>query len=409
MRLGLLFLLLILPVLGSSERRVKGEWGFYGHRLINRMAVYTLPPEMMLLFKPNIEFITEHAVDPDKRRYASLFEASRHYMDLDHWGQYPYHDLPRDRTEAQLKYSDIIWYKTPEDSVVFSGVAIWRRFFTAGSSTDNEGVVTMLSHDFPRFFQQSVMPHYYDDSWEVDCKEWSACLGEPEDFSCDRVIVIDGLSTHGILPYHLISMQRQITEAFIEEDKARIIRLCAEMGHYLGDAHVPLHTTSNYNGQLTGQLGIHAFWESRIPELFAEESYDFFVGKAVYISNPAEFFWNTVLESNALVDSVLMIERRLRQEFPSDQQYCFDDRLDATVRTQCREYAWAYQQQMNGMVEQRMRQAVRAIGSAWYSAWVDAGQPDFRKDLTFQYTDNLPGRDTVKADPLRKTAIRNHE
>src|SRR5690606_35630243 len=147
-------------------------------------------------------------------------------------------------------------------------------------------------------------------------------------------------------------------QAFIEEDKARIIRLCAEMGHYLGDAHVPLHATSNYNGQLTGQLGIHAFWESRIPELFAEESYDFFVGKAVYISNPSEFFWNTVLESNALVDSVLVIERRLRAEFPSDQQYCFDDRLDATVRTQCREYARAYQQQMNGMVEQRMRQAV---------------------------------------------------
>ncbi len=409
MRLGLLFLLFILPVTGASERKEGGEWGFYGHRLINRMAVYTLPPEMLLLFKPNIEFIAEHAVDPDKRRYASLFEASRHYMDLDHWGQHPYHDLPRDRTEAQLKYSDIIWYKTPEDSVVFSGTAIWRRFYTPESTPENEDVVTFLSHDFPRFFQESIMPHYYDDTWEVDCKEWSACLGEPEDFSCDRVIVIDGLSIHGILPYHLIRMQRQITQAFIEEDKARIIRLCAEMGHYLGDAHVPLHTTSNYNGQLTGQLGIHAFWESRIPELFAEESYDFFVGKAVYISNPAEFFWNTVLESNALVDSVLMIERRLRAEFPSDQQYCFDDRLDATVRTQCREYARAYQQQMNGMVEQRMRQAVRAIGSTWYSAWVDAGQPDFGKDLTFQYTDNLPGRDTIKADPVSRTTIRSHE
>src|SRR5690606_3225250 len=133
-------------------------------------------------------------------------------------------------------------------------------------------------------------------------------------------------------------------------DEEKLLRQLSEFGHYVADAHVPLHTTQNYNGQMTNQTGIHAFWESRIPELFAEESYDFFVGKAVYISNPAEFFWNTVLESNALVDSVLMIERRLRAEFPSDQQYCFDDRLDATVRTQCREYARAYQQQMNGMV-----------------------------------------------------------
>ena len=42
-------------------------WGFYGHRLINRMAVYTLPDEMFPLFKQEIDYITEHAVDPDKR------------------------------------------------------------------------------------------------------------------------------------------------------------------------------------------------------------------------------------------------------------------------------------------------------------------------------------------------------
>ena len=30
---------------------------------------------------------------------------------------------------------------------------------------------------------------------------------------------------------------------------------------------------------------------------------------------------------------------------------------------------------MNGMVEKRMQDAILAIGSAWYTAWVDAGQP----------------------------------
>ena len=67
-------------------------WGFYAHKLINQYAVYLLPPEMMVLYKPNIEFITEHAVDPDKRRYAVKEEGPRHYIDLDHYhalGQYP--------------------------------------------------------------------------------------------------------------------------------------------------------------------------------------------------------------------------------------------------------------------------------------------------------------------------------
>src|SRR5215475_12691837 len=45
-------------------------WGFYMHKQINYHAVFLLPPEMLVLYKPNIDFLSEHAVDPDKRRYA---------------------------------------------------------------------------------------------------------------------------------------------------------------------------------------------------------------------------------------------------------------------------------------------------------------------------------------------------
>jgi hypothetical protein len=44
--------------------------------------------------------------------------------------------------------------------------------------------------------------------------------------------------------------------------------------------------------------------------------------------------------------------------------------------TPCRDFADAYQQAMNGMVERRMRAAIHAVSSAWYTAWVDAGEPD---------------------------------
>lgn len=49
----------------------------------------------------------------------------------------------------------------------------------------------------------------------------------------------------------------------------------ADIGHYIADANVPLHTSENYNGQLTGQEGFHGFWETRLPELFIG-SYSFF-------------------------------------------------------------------------------------------------------------------------------------
>jgi hypothetical protein len=77
-----------------------------------------------------------------------------------------------------------------------------------------------------------------------------------------------------------------------------------------------------------------------------------------------------------LVDSVLTIERRLSETFPQDQQFCFDERLNRTIRIQCEAYAAAYQEAMQGMVEQRMRDAILAIASSWYTAWIDAGQPD---------------------------------
>lgn len=76
------------------------DWGFFAHKRINRLAVLTLPPEMMVFFKPNIDYLTDHAVDPDMRRYASKHEAPRHYIDLDNYGAPPFTDLPRQWVDA---------------------------------------------------------------------------------------------------------------------------------------------------------------------------------------------------------------------------------------------------------------------------------------------------------------------
>src|ERR1041385_7965840 len=114
-------------------------------------------------------------------------------------------------------------------------------------------------------------------------------------------------------------MLSRLTTAFKEKNQAKILKLSAEIGHYIADAHVPLHTNSNHNGQLTNQQGIHAFWESRIPELLADSDWDFFIGTAQYIPNPGNFIWQRVLESAAAADSVLAYERELITSFPPDK------------------------------------------------------------------------------------------
>lgn len=197
--------------------------------------------------------------------------------------------------------------------------------------------------------------------------------------------------------------------AFRVRDQKAILRFAAEIGHYIGDAHVPLHTTENYNGQLTDQLGIHAFWESRIPELFADEDYDFFVGKANYIGDMEDYIWSVIGDSHALLDSVLSIEKRLTQTIPEDRQFCFDERLEKTIRTQCPEFAELYQSEMNGMVEDRMRASVQSLGSIWMSAWIDAGKPDITEIGFAEWSDKEKKNSEELDASFRRGAIYGRE
>jgi len=267
------------------------SWGFFAHKQINRMAVFTLPSEMIRFYKNNIDFITEHAVDPDKRRYSDSLEAPRHFLDADHYGVSPFDSIPEKWEDAVAKYS------------------------------------------------------------------------------------VKTLNSHGIVPWNIQKAYYALVEAFKKQDSSRILHSSADLGHYIADAHVPLHVTQNYNGQLTKQSGLHAFWESRLPELFSNK-YNFFVGKAKYIEDPLKEAWKIVRNTFSYKDSVLLIEARLNKSFPPSLKYTFAMRNGKVDKQYSEEYSKRYHDALNGMVERQMRSSILDVGSFWYSAWVDAGQPD---------------------------------
>lgn len=279
-------------------------WGFYAHQQINYHAVFLLPPEMMVLYKPNIIFLSEHATDPDKRRYAVPEEGPRHFIDIDHYGTFPFTALPRKWEEAVEKFGK------------------------------------------------------------------------------------DSLLMHGIVPWHIQTMLYRLTDAFKQKDYSRIMKYSADLGHYISDAHVPLHASSNHNGQLTNQKGIHAFWESRVPELLAKKEFDFFIGRAEYIQSPSAFIWKRVLESAAAADTVLAYERELTKKFADDKKYAFENRNGKTIRQYSEAFTVAYNKMLDGMIERRMRQSIFAIASFWYTAWVNAGQPDLKEMTGKKFSEN---------------------
>ena len=300
-------------------------WGFFAHQRINRLAVFTLPPDMIGFYKANITFITSASVTPDKRRYAVEDEAPRHYLDVDHYG----------------------------DSAIHS------------------------------------LPHRWNDAINMHGN--------------------DTLQAYGVLPWHVYSMYLRLRDAFMIKDPAAILKISAELGHYIGDAHVPLHTTENYNGQLTGQEGIHGFWESRLPELFSGD-YDFIVGKAEYIQDPQEAIWQVIESTNELVDGVLHKEKELAMRY-EEKRFSFETRGKATMKVYAQDYARDYHRVLDGMVENQMRASIKMVGDFWFTAWVDAGQPNIRNLISYKPSEEelRRNREALVEWKASRFKMRNHE
>jgi len=301
-------------------------WGFFAHQRINRLAVFTLPVEMMGFYKHNIQFLTENAVNPDRRRYAVEGEAPRHYIDVDVYGDSAVYKMPRNWFDAVEKYSE------------------------------------------------------------------------------------DTLKKYGVVPWHINLMKVRLTDAMRISDASNILRLSADLGHYIADANVPLHTTENYNGQLTDQYGIHGFWESRLPELFSD-NYDFFVGKAEYIENPQQHAWKAVVQAHEALDSVLHFEKKLSQKISDDKKYAFETRGQSTVKVYSREYSDNYHKMLNGMVERQMLRSIKMVGDFWYTCWIDAGQPELDGLIDFEFSEEelRKRKEELKEWKERRYESRDHE
>ncbi len=400
------FFFLTLSSLFFSAVAYKEDWGFFAHRRINRLAIFTLPPDMIVFYKKNIEYLTAHATDPDMRRYAVPTEGIRHFIDLDHW-----ESLPRNFVDTRRIFAEATIINHKKDTLRIFGKNVksldeWNVVLKGQNLPTffNRDSIVLLREDYEKFFYEQIYHFQYENQWELNCDsiaQFFAYHGFKLD--CQQAYAVDTFVQHGVLPYHLVRMQRSLTGAMQLGNVEQILRLSADFGHYIGDAHVPLHTHSNYNGQKTNQIGIHAFWETRLPELFADGSYDYFVGKAVYIDDPVEHYWQIVEKSHSLVEEVLQIEKAISKTFPEDQQDCFVERGTGYIQKMpCEKYAKLYHQQLNGQVESRLRAAIQTVGSAWYTAWVDAGQPDLAR-----LVDNRQIEKEIEAERKLLKAVEN--
>ena len=287
----------------------------------------------------------------------------------------------------------IISVLTCSVSYVF-GWGVW------GHNHIDKGAVLSLPPEMGMFFynhsdfitEESVVPdirkHTLNDKAEgarhfIDLERYNYESPAMMPRTMDDVIAKYGKDTvnkYGILPWYIQDMMVKLTAAFKNKSKTEILFLAADLGHYVGDANMPLHTSINHNGQLTNQQGIHSFWESQLPETFGK-NYNLYTGQAHYIKDVEQATWAMIDSTHALVDKLLKLERKMRKDNPEDKQYVIGadgqpvkNKYGEKVHSY--EYAHIYHELLDGMVEKQLKKAIKMTGDLWYTAWVNAGKPD---------------------------------
>jgi hypothetical protein len=178
------------------------------------------------------------------------------------------------------------------------------------------------------------------------------------------------LRRNGLLPWRESEQFGNLRRAFAGFSSGSTVAptntvlFAAVAAHYLQDAYQPLHAVVNYDGQLTGQRGVHARFESA---LFERYGFRLSVkpGATAPISNPRDAAFEALLQSYQLVEPLLAADKEaLAGRDSYDDEYF--DRFFAKVQP---------------LLERRLGEAISATASLIQGAWESAGKPAIRFDM----------------------------
>ena len=197
-------------------------------------------------------------------------------------------------------------------------------------------------------------------------RDWAAAI---------KKYSIDTLLKHGWAPYLIIKELDKLTNAFRSKNKDSILFYAADIGHYIGDVEVPLHTTINYDGQLTNQKGLHNLWESFIPTLRINQYQLYHPHIATYLKNPSEVLWEDIRKANSLIPGLLAVEKEVSIQFKPETKYKMQMRYGKSTKKYTTQFAEAYANGLGSTINSQLIASANRIADFWYTAWVNAGKP----------------------------------
>jgi hypothetical protein len=163
----------------------------------------------------------------------------------------------------------------------------------------------------------------------------------------------------GLLPWAIISTCETLKSAFENKDWDKAMLLAADLGHYVADAHMPLHITTNYNGQLTNQSGVHSRYESTMIGNYSSQI--IYSGiQSEYISDIPNYVFDFIYYNYRFVDSVLIADRESKAIASGNYNNTYYESL------------W---KKTNGFTINLFSNASYRLSGLIYTCWVNAGSP----------------------------------
>jgi hypothetical protein len=176
----------------------------------------------------------------------------------------------------------------------------------------------------------------------------------------DSVLAAFGWATvkdYGTNPWTTAWLTDSLADQLRRGDMTKARQTMADLGHYVGDAHQPLHATKNFDGQYTGNNRIHSRYESGMISRYLS-NLTVYPDTARYIADPLEFAFQYLYESNSHVDSIMIADTYAKSVTGGviDSLY----------------YAILWQM-TSGFTKEAFQTASVDLASIWYTAWVNAG------------------------------------
>ena len=184
----------------------------------------------------------------------------------------------------------------------------------------------------------------------------------------DALIKIHGeafVNEQGTLPWATKTAFDSLRHCFEIKDWRHAKLWAADLSHYVGDGHMPLHLTQNYDGQETGNKGIHSRYESKMITAYSDKITGE-VRPAGYINDVNSFIFNYLYRSNRLCVSIFKADNIARQ---------------IAGGTESPEYLSILWKNTSDLTNAQFNEASYALGSLIYTAWVQAGSPNLNNGI----------------------------